>query len=455
MTELLRSLIRAYADGVITPEQFRDLQEQLRTSAAARELYLQEMNSRAALDDLSFATGEPSSTVERPRGPLARWPLARWAGAVAAVLALAVSAWVLLWTAEREIVTVVRADGDVRWTGDGGTVVLELEPGRDLPGGTLETLTVESFAELRFRDGSTAALSGVSKLVVSEVEQKKLHLGQGHLSVTVKPQPKDRPLLVLTPAAELQVLGTRFDVTVDANRTKLTVDEGTVRCTRRTDRDSVDVPAAHQVVVSVEAREELRATQRREATSSWRADLESETVKGRWVSAFDALRLEIGREIDSGRLREDQAAEAYRRRAAALREGDGSVFAQPERTGRDERARVGYVVAFEVSPDRDEPVVLARGSKIAVRGRVASPAAVVFSIGVVGADGRVVARYVARRNVEGVLDLTLPLDEFRPRDPARGDPVSPVGLELRDWSSSTFDRGAELQISGVGLVAPE
>ena len=71
-------------------------------------------------------------------------------------------------------------------------------------------------------------ISGNSMLTFSDDGQKKLRLMEGGFSANVKPQPKDRPLLVQTRTAMFEVLGTRFSVDAEPTAATLTVTEGRV-----------------------------------------------------------------------------------------------------------------------------------------------------------------------------------------------------------------------------------
>ena len=131
MNDRIQSLIRTYADGSITPEEFDELQRILRADATLRERFLHELNIQAALDDVALAVGESTdgnaaldlvtrssqeSSLESPRRPQTepptsghgdrRYPgkgenprtrLARWflAAAAVAVVALVASIYSL------------------------------------------------------------------------------------------------------------------------------------------------------------------------------------------------------------------------------------------------------------------------------------------------------------------------------------------------------------------------
>lgn len=61
---------------------------------------------------------------------------------------------------------------------------------------------------------------------------KRLALDHGRVRVAAAPQPAGRPLVIVTPRAELTVVGTAFSVNADPMLTWLTVEHGTVRLGR-------------------------------------------------------------------------------------------------------------------------------------------------------------------------------------------------------------------------------
>ena len=68
---------------------------------------------------------------------------------------------------------------------------------------------------------------------------------EGHLAAHVTPQSSGKPMLIHTDAADLEILGTQFNVTADASQTKLIVNQGRVRLKQHTDEQEVEVGAVH------------------------------------------------------------------------------------------------------------------------------------------------------------------------------------------------------------------
>ncbi|MCP4830124.1 MAG: FecR domain-containing protein [Proteobacteria bacterium] len=128
-----------------------------------------------------------------------------------------------------------------------------MSEGAELPGGTIEGMAPDSWFELEFHDGSTGMISGDSILTFSDPGQKELRLKQGWFSADVRPQPEGKPMLIHTPAAVLEVIGTQFDVEADPKSTLLYVREGKVEACRVHDDRKVDVSANHRVAVATDS----------------------------------------------------------------------------------------------------------------------------------------------------------------------------------------------------------
>jgi len=72
---------------------------------------------------------------------------------------------------------------------------------------------------------------------------KGAFLERGVLTAVVNAQPTDRPLVLMTPHAESRVQGTRLSLTVSRAATRLDVQQGRVRFTRRSDGAAVELTA--------------------------------------------------------------------------------------------------------------------------------------------------------------------------------------------------------------------
>ena len=268
----LENLIAAWLDGRISEAESESLQQELRESAEARATFntfaqldavIREVADTEGVGAISQASGSSVSIPKRATPPYARALLAIAAGIIIALTAVL---YFQPMKAGRNIVRIKGLNGTLTWIGDGGQMVQGsdspqtptrwsnvLGKGAELPGGTIEGTALDSWFELEFLDGSTAMIFGDSMLTFSDQGQKEVRLKQGRFSATVVPQPPGEPMLIHTPAAELKVVGTRFDVEAGPASTMLYVREGKVQIRRVSDGKTVDVPADHRVVVTADS----------------------------------------------------------------------------------------------------------------------------------------------------------------------------------------------------------
>jgi hypothetical protein len=259
----------------------------------------------------------------------------KWRAALAAAVLLVAGVYFFLKArVEPEVAALTEMNGALQWTGDGGRVVRDLEAGGLLHGGTLESLSADSWAVLTFRDGSTVTLSGQSMLTISAGEQKELHLREGNVSAWVAPQRDGSPMLIHTPTAKLEVLGTRLDIEAETSATTLRVNEGRVRVTRLADGNVVEVGTDHQVVASASRLSEFKVTRRPASVSSWQSSLPTGAGYGEWVPE--------------------------------PRGGDGSLRTAPMLLNYQKEPITLHVASLSVSRGSAAPVVLTSGGKTAV-----------------------------------------------------------------------------------------
>ena len=268
----LENLIAAWLDGRISEAESESLQQELRESAEARATFntfaqldavIREVADTEGVGAILQASGSSVSIPKRATPPYARALLAIAAGIIIALTAVL---YFQPMKAGRNIVRIKGLNGTLTWIGDGGQMVRGsdspqtptrwsnvLGKGAELPGGTIEGMAPDSWFELEFHDGSIGMISGDSILTFSDQGQKELRLKQGRFSASVVPQPAGKPMLIHTPAAELKVVGTRFDVEAGPASTMLYVREGKVQIRRVSDGKTVDVPADHRVVVTADS----------------------------------------------------------------------------------------------------------------------------------------------------------------------------------------------------------
>lgn len=121
------------------------------------------------------------------------------------------------------------------------------------PGETVRT-GPEARLELHYPDGTILDLKGDTELSLERrTRAKRVTLVGGELLAEVAEQPPGRPMVLTTPHAEAEVLGTRLTLSVGPDSTRLEVEEGRVRLTRRHDGRSVEVIAEHFAIAALGA----------------------------------------------------------------------------------------------------------------------------------------------------------------------------------------------------------
>jgi hypothetical protein len=433
-----QELILRYLDGNLLPEEEAQIADLLRCDPEARA-FLREVAEQAvtvadvkrveerrrreleARQDWAGNRREALSITGGSRTRFARWP---WAVAAATVVALIASVYLLRPNAELEIATITEMNGALQWTGDGGRVIRDLEAGSSLRGGTLESLSTDSWAVLTFRDGSKVTVSGQSMLTISERKQKELYLHEGSVSASVASQPHGQPMLIHTPTAKLEVLGTQLNIDAERTSTTLRVNEGRVRVTRLADGSVAEVPAEHQVVVSASRLTDFKVSPRPESVRSWRSSLPSGTIYGEWIPEGGQT---------NGNLRTAPILLNFQKKPVTL-----------------------HLAAISVSRGPVAPVVLTSGGKFRIRGQIETSGDIYFGLTMKHFKGGFAGKYIAVRqfvlpqNTDERLEIELHLEEFRPQE--EEFPDSPIGLELVDWWCFTYNVDAGLGIAGVELL---
>lgn len=334
-------------------------------------------------------------------------------------------------TGPTKIATITALNGALRWTGDGGQVHQNLSVGDPLSGGTIEGLSHDSWFELQFDDATTITLSGTSMLTLSDAGQKVLHLKEGSLASDVRPQPKDKPMLVHTRNATLEILGTQFEVEAELASTLLNVNEGEVRIRRLTDGSIVNVPAKHRVLAAADG--ELSAVAVPNSVVHWSSDIPagSEGVHGKWMAA-----------------KHEEAAK---------------VKALPfVITIKNDYAMTLYTIAFGVSRG-DTPAVVAKpDSSIRVRGSLREQSRVWVGMTVRFPNGEFAGNFQVIREAnefesQRTFDLLLPIEDFKLESSLaemKDDfPRTPAELVIEAIWCHTLDQPAGLEISEVNLAS--
>jgi ferric-dicitrate binding protein FerR (iron transport regulator) len=288
----LERLLNSLADGLLSKDEEARLADILRGDAVARRRYRHWMTLHAALM-WDYAATAADNVATRPGTPGKRsW---RMAAAIAAALLL-VAGLSLLWLRSQgphvqAIAWVEEVQGTVSWSNGTGAASVSIEAGMRAPGGTLVLEGEDALAQLRFDDGTLVTLSGESELGFSQDGQKRLALRRGTLNARVQPQPVGRPLLVRTPTAEVEVVGTEFAMSAQSNETQLNVETGSVKLRRLMDGQIVEVNSRQSVVASLTATQ-LKPAATKAASLQWRQTFDQApppAKQGSWLRAGNGL----------------------------------------------------------------------------------------------------------------------------------------------------------------------
>jgi ferric-dicitrate binding protein FerR (iron transport regulator) len=267
-------LIQRYLDGQLSRDELEALQQRLREDAALRQHLRDIAEQVVAFGDLARReTDTPVCSPKRPDRSVWLTSLAL----AASIAVLAASAWLFFASKPDAVLTLVESTGTVAWSD--GTVIAS---GETVPAGTLETVGEASSALLRFDDGSLITLHGDAELSFASEHQKVLSLTRGTLSAEVRPQPAGRPMLIRTPSAVAEVVGTAFDLSTRSEDTLLKVNEGLVKLKRLADGSEIDVPANRSAVASLDTDAALDAASTPEPLTAWRFDFTTSTPPRDW-----------------------------------------------------------------------------------------------------------------------------------------------------------------------------
>lgn len=391
-------------------------------AAALAEILLQAVAIR---DDAEAHPELPQAAGSTSRSPKLRG----WAPVlltVAASVAVAFMVWQFVPSLkERAIGQVVAVDGAVRWTGGGGKVRDGLQVGASLPGGLIEAMSDDSTITVAFTDRTAVTLFGHSSATFSDDGQKHVHLREGGLSANVQPQPRDKPMLIHTPTALLEVLGTQLEVDSDPSTTRLTVNEGRVRMTRLLDGRVAEVPAQHALVASLERTADMKAVPRNSPGSVWRVDFthlaDGLDVKGAWLPADDTHPVRI-----------------------AAR----PVFIQKSSRGPVTIHSVNIAVPWK----NLETVQVQTGSRIRVRGYARAEVPLEIMLGGKKPRGGFAGLFFREAETrKGAWQIEMTASDFR-KGHAAGSEPPPPDMELREIAIYTINTDAGLEVESVEVL---
>jgi ferric-dicitrate binding protein FerR (iron transport regulator) len=248
-----------------------------------------------AMAEQAFVLGESRRLQPVSASPLeatevikiSRRGFSPWLAGIAAAAAVAVCAFLFLRPAGVvDLLIVEETSGSVEWLGKDGTRRSALSVKMALPPGALELATDTAMVKVRFSDGTRIVLSGPAEVDFGEQQGKRVRVRYGKLAAEVSKQAAGKPMQVLTPTADLIVLGTTFTVDVQAKTTDLDVTEGLVRMRRLADGSEAEVRPGQRLVSTLDPSDKLVPRTGVAAPARWVADFSTQPsrLNGVWIA---------------------------------------------------------------------------------------------------------------------------------------------------------------------------
>ncbi|MEM7391302.1 MAG: FecR family protein [Verrucomicrobiota bacterium] len=387
-----------------------------------RELFVKDTMASLPKSDESFVASVMGRRRRTERRSGAGRFTRRLAAAAAALVLLGVGFLFVKPDAHPTVVRVESLHGKIHWTGNGGRVIDDIKPDTELGGGTFECFTSDGWLELVFPDETRVTLSGQSMLTLSDFGQKELRIRRGAFSIKARKQPPGKPILVFTPSAKAEILGTQLNIVAEPLSTRIAVNEGRVRVTRVADGQTEDVTADHYVVAALEQHTAFKAVPRQKSVDAWRDSLPKGITYGKW----------------------DPPAEG---RAGSVR-ATPMLHREPD---KPDKPMLLYVAALKLSVDDQPPTVIRDGARLRVRGRLRSDHAVVFGFTATHARGGFAGKYLVYRDIKAGdrFEVVIPLADFKRK--REQFPESSVGLEVYDFWMVSLHKDVGLSIEHVAL----
>ncbi len=424
----LERLLNGLTDAVLSEEEELRLATILQNDPDARRYYRHWMALHADLMwDYAAAVSAPATPSEA-KSTRTRWQRSRWwVAASVAFLAALPMLWNLAKPGNRSaIARVDEVQGAVSWNNGTGEPSITLSSGQRVAGGTIFLEGEAASAQLQFDDGTRITLNGDSELSFSDHGQKHLALRRGTLGAEVQPQPPGRPMLVRTPTAQIEVVGTVFGISTRSNETELNVETGRVTLRGLVDGKNIDVAATQSAIASL-ATTELVLQAAKAPPEQWRATFEQPSP-----SAKDGLWL------------------------APVGDMPGRVAANPYVAGRrpDDTPVIHHGVTFKYGDTRGGFVTLTQETVIRVRYRCAREVPMICFLSCQLAKGGFGGNFDILERVpnsapdaNGWREHTFSISRARALDPKRFP--SPVGTRVRAMIVLTIEEDVGLEVAEV------
>lgn len=244
-------------------------------------------------------------------------------------------------------------------------------------------------------------------------------------------------MIVRTPSAEAEIVGTTFNLSARPDDTLLKVDEGLVKLKRLADGSSIDVPAQSSAVASLNSSLKLDPAVTPEPLTRWRFDFTSIVPPQIWRGIWHDT-------PEGGRM----VASPY----VAQKTKEGTVV-----THFGVSVRTSYL---------NPPLVLAVAEQSVIRYRLKqdTPAPLQLMLLTNQPNGGFGGNFECkigsdelRPNADGWCELDIPLNRFKPvdrRPHVRARHPTPVGNIVASFLLSSFKRDTGLTVAEFELSTP-
>lgn len=263
-------LILRYLDDSIDEQELQELNETLKTDESARELLLSLSEQTVIVADVerSRSLNKPAAQTPNSHQDKHSWIMP----AIAALIAIALTIN-FLYVNNKEATTLQAnaISGQIEFKNDRGEVVSDISNGDLLTNGYISSTSDDASIEIIFKDQTKISFFGRFTAKISAQEQKVIILEHGYLSANVSPQPQNRPFTIETTTAKIEVIGTRFEVDVNKDNTKLIVNEGSVHFTRLLDGKTLEV-TSEQTAETKGAQDFTLLHRNSEPIHNWKSD---------------------------------------------------------------------------------------------------------------------------------------------------------------------------------------
>ncbi len=448
----LERLLNTSVDGELSDAEEASLQTLLRDDLTARRRYLQFMQLHA---ELHWDHGAAASQLVSPNDLTAdKEPSGQRSGNrvdVWMTLAIAMTTLAAGWllavghfsggddkghhaVLRSPSIASVEIQGTASFRPINGESSMLAGRHRDMTAGTLLMEGESSSAQWQFLDGTTIAVSGDAEVSFSDESHKLLRVRQGVLTAEVQTQPVGAPLVVETPTARVEVLGTVFSLSAEPEQTQVNVAEGRVRLKRLVDGRTVEVPQDNSCVASLDVRDDLLAIVRSEPVPGWHHHFTQpppERWKGEWLPAEENL--------------------------------PARVRAVPCMLGRKQKADHSPIVHFGITAKKVDGISLGSlpvEGVLRIRLRTQQPTSLQIMLGLNHSDGRFGGNFEATLPHDADTlqhdvwrEVILPLADFQPLVPSHQ--VMASGARPHLILVTTYEQDAGLEVSELAIVESE